>query len=554
MNQFACKYTIAKVTATIFFCVLVFFHSEIQAQNVSLSVNNSTNYGIGNEFGFSGKEEKEYFESFTDLRLRSSNITVGVRMELRKPAEFGPDEQAITRRYVEYRKEGLRLRAGDLYTLFNRGLSLNLFENRIIRYDTRLDGMLAEFETGMFGFSVVGGEIEYIEQLTFDEPNIHTERHSLRAAKMSFSPSRSFNITGSFLRSESAVPEYPFTIGFSDTVSVRNHIPEASVNVRLPFADFHVGYSYKFTEYADSLESHGGGFYASISQTGRGYGVTLEFKDYRYNISDPFQEANFLRPERMLPFQNPPIAHREHSYTLMSREPHLVNFNDETGFFLDAFYSVSPRLLMNASLALASRHYAFELDNDTFEFNRVNRSNSWMPSLDRDKNPFFEVYTEGTYLLSDFISYVKLAYNYRYRYENDPYAPEFSTDLKIHNILAEVSYSLTPIWSVKLSSEHQFVYNSIYAANPNKYNQLITLQVAKSPTLSLSGRFEFTDTEDELSGRTSWFFVEGSYRIGQSHTIAAGYGSDRGGVVCTNGVCRVINAFDGFRFSLTSTF
>ncbi len=547
---------------SVIFCiaVILFMPALIKnsvAQQVSTSVTNTSQYGIGTERGIFGKEDKEYFENFTDVRLRLDGLTLGFRYEVRKQAEFGPDVQGITKRYLQYQRDGLRLRAGDLFGIFNRGLAFNLFEDKVIRYDTGLDGLLAEYSTGPLKFTVVGGEISYLEQLTFEDFVPHRERHSIRAANVEWSPSRQFRLGGSFVRTISQVPDYPFNPGFSDSTQVNSHTPEAYMRLRLSSFDLNVGYAHKFNEVyemMDTVNTNGGALYASLSHSGRGYAVTLEYKDYRYDIVDPLNDFNFLRTTRMMPFQNPPVVHKQHSYTLMSREPYLVNFNDETGFFLDAFINLDSRLMMNTSVAWASRHFGYNLDMETFEVSRDEIGSSWLPSTNRKRNPFVEFYVDVEYLFPDFISSLKVAYNYRNRYSYETLAPDLSFALRHHNFMAELNYSLTPIWSVKLISEHQLEYDGNYVDRADVYNQLITLQISRSPLFSIAGRYELSTSDDDPSGRKNWFFLEGSYRIGNSHTVSAGYGYERGGTVCTNGVCRVVNAFEGFRFSLVSIF
>ncbi len=83
-------------------------------------------------------------------------------------------------------------------------------------------------------------------------------------------------------------------------------------------------------------------------------------------------------------------------------------------------------------------------------------------------------------------------------------------------------------------------------------NALLTLEYSKSPLWTLSTRLEYTTTETEQAGQQFWPVVGGTYRIGSAHTLGLQYGSERGGVVCTGGVCRLINPFTGFRLSLVS--
>jgi hypothetical protein len=82
---------------------------------------------------------------------------------------------------------------------------------------------------------------------------------------------------------------------------------------------------------------------------------------------------------------------------------------------------------------------------------------------------------------------------------------------------------------------------------------LLTLEYSRSPRWSVNTRVEWTTTNKEQGGRRIWPVIGGTYRIGDAHTVGLQYGAERGGVVCTGGVCRLINPFDGFRFTVTST-
>ena len=52
-----------------------------------------------------------------------------------------------------------------------------------------------------------------------------------------------------------------------------------------------------------------------------------------------------------------------------------------------------------------------------------------------------------------------------------------------------------------------------------------------------------------------WLSLELAYNITPTHRLSLMYGSQRGGLVCSNGICRIIPPFnDGFRINLTSMF
>ncbi|MCH8556595.1 MAG: DUF6029 family protein [Balneolia bacterium] len=544
------------------FCIIILGVGLISAQDalaqqVQVSVNNIVNYGFGEEFLNLGDttREKEYFENFTDVRILADNVIIGFRLELSDPAEYGPDFTGIRRRFIGYQRDGLDVRIGNLFALHNRGMSLNLFEDRVIRYDTSLDGVRAEYDHDLFRVKALAGSINYLEHLTFDSPSgIREENYRLRSGLLEFKPDRRMRIGGSYTYAEGDMPSF----FFEDPDQAEIFIPEGFVSYRLPFARVTAGYNYRtlrLSNAADTTSITGGGIYGSINHTGPGYGVTFEYKNYSYDITDPFErQGDPLRNTRMSPFQSPPIVHREHSYSLMTRDPHLVNFEDEVGFFLEAFYSPTYNINLNSSIAVASLHDSWLWDDENFEFFQKEEGPRWLPGFADARDPFWEYYGHIEYFTPDFMSYVKLAYNHRNRLFYQALAPEFSQRVIANTFALDVQYAITPRWSVKAISEHQFVRDTQYGDDSDYYNQMFSLQIARSPDFSFGGRIESTTSEFDPSGEKFWYTVEGSMRIGRTHTLMASYGKERGGFVCTNGVCRFVNAFSGMRLSFLSSF
>jgi hypothetical protein len=53
----------------------------------------------------------------------------------------------------------------------------------------------------------------------------------------------------------------------------------------------------------------------------------------------------------------------------------------------------------------------------------------------------------------------------------------------------------------------------------------------------------------------AWASIGMIYNINQNHQLSLSYGSQRGGVFCSNGVCRYIQPFEnGFKIGLMSNF
>ena len=138
-----------------FFIILLLFSSLTYSQNkldVKASLNNLFRYGNGSENNTSTEYAKEYFENITDARLKVNDFVLGLRYEISDPIEYGLDFKGIKKRYAEYNnvKEGISVRAGDFYDIVGRGLSLNVFEDRGLFYDTGIDGVKVAY-TKSFG-------------------------------------------------------------------------------------------------------------------------------------------------------------------------------------------------------------------------------------------------------------------------------------------------------------------------------------------------------------------------------------------------------------------
>ena len=92
----------------------------------------------------------------------------------------------------------------------------------------------------------------------------------------------------------------------------------------------------------------------------------------------------------------------------------------------------------------------------------------------------------------------------------------------------------------------------IKASDGTFNNVALTVEYTRSPKWSVAGRFEYTTTESEQGGQQLWGTLSGTYRIGDAHTLSLEYGSTRAGIVCTGGVCRLVNSFTGFRLGVVS--
>jgi len=546
-------------------CYILFFasigYSQFKPLNVQASLNNVLRYGSGLENRGGQDFGKEYFENIADGRLKVNDFVIGFRLEISDPIEYGLNFKGLRKRYMEYNNttEGISVRAGDFWDLVGRGLSLNSFENRSQAYDTGIDGIRITYKKTIGNKNpvkvkaqILGGDIDYNDFLNFSRKEIY----KVRDANFEISPVKFLTLGTNYVFANGSI----MSTDLKTITNLKADIPEGYINFNLADLQIFTSYAHKHvaTEpnklYPVSLTPKGDALYTSLSYSKPKYGLTIDYKNYRFDLTAPDNQATD-RPTRMLPFQNPPTALKEHSSTLISRNPHVVNFNDEVGGQLDFVYAPSEKLTFNFNAGIASKHYEYKNTDTTGRvvYGRVERSGSFFPSLNDALSPFWEFYLEGEYYATKSF-YAKVAYarqgNVIYNQINSLLSEkQFYT-----TIPTEFKYSITKEYTLKLNLEQQFGHNSIRRDNKDFMNTMIALTLSKTPDMSCTISGEFTDDNEDPTGKKFWALGEASYKITPTNTVTASFGTERGGLRCTSGICRYVNPFNGFRLTVNSIF
>ena len=547
-----------KKLSVLFFILITstFVKAQINL-NVEAAVSNLLRYGNGYQYTGTIKNPKEYFENLTDARLKINGVTFGFRNEISDSIEYGVNFVGISKRFVEYDHEsGISLRAGDFWEAISLGMSLNTFEDRALAYDTGIDGVRIGYEN-TFKFKnplqvkaqIIGGNINYRDYL---DP-YRVENYKLRNAYLRVSPLKPLTMGLNYVHSNGILPEEGFL------TYVNSDVSEGYFNIDYKSLQFYTSYAYKSSvispnEIYNASTANGDGLYSALSYTFDNLGMTLEYKNYRFDITLPDNRSN-TRPSRMLPYQNPPTAQKENNSVLTSRNPHVVDFNDEVGGQIDFVYVPNDKLSFNLSGSIASKHYQYtDIDTSSvISYERVDRGDSWLPDMNNAFSPFWELYLEAEDYATDKI-YGKLALALQQNVLYNQINPGSSEIIKTTTIPLEFRYSFTDVYSLTFINETQWANNSINIGDKNFMNQYNSLTFSSSPSLVLTVTSEFTNNDDEPTGKSSWFTGEISYKLNQSNTFGVSYGSERGGLKCTNGICRFVQPFEGFRVLISTQY
>jgi uncharacterized protein DUF6029 len=535
------------------FTFIIASSSYCQLKNVKVAASNLLRYGKGKQVTLTDTTTKQYFEETADVRLFVGDFLFGVRYEFDDPIEYGTSIKGISRRFVEFNKDQFLVRAGNYYELFARGLTLNAFENRPLGFNTQLDGIKLKYTNQWkqikFDGSLVGGDLKYSDYLVPDR----IEKYSIRAGNFNFSPYKFVTLGSSYMYTTGEIPSGIYI------TNITAEIAEGNLGVSLKGFDFFVSYANKkvITDanalYPQSLTPRGDGLYSSLTYTRPRLGVTLEYKNYRFDLVGPNERSN-TRPTKALPIQQPPTCIKEHNTTLLSRYPHVPDFNDEVGYQLDAFYSPNDKLTLNLNMSLSSRHYDYS-DVDTTvltRYERVDRSFSFLPSVKNPFSPYWEVFIEGEYYYSDNLL-IKLAAGRQTSVVYNIVDPGTSDIIRTFTVPLEVKYDFLKKYSVQLNTEFQKVFNSI-RLKQTFYNAYASIAFSHSPNVVLVFNMERSNDEEDPTGKKTWYQGEVTYKFTSANSVTVSYGSERGGLKCSSGICRYVSPFNGLRLTVINNF
>jgi hypothetical protein len=556
-----------KFLAAVLFLFLISYAHSALAQNsedVHATGSNLLRVGDGSTTDPLGNMlDKRYFEEIANARLFFQNFSLGLRYEMDDPSEVGRSFQGIRRRWITYRKDQLDIQAGDVSALFGRGLAINLFESRPLNYDSWLDGAFAKSEYKIpkdwldigasVGIQGVGGKEDFYP-IDTTQPVMHISAQSVNSEFGFFKKQLLLGATFVQAFTGTAVPgRNNTTLPTSRMVDQPDFYLDLNSGEFEAFAEWTENRT-QVTQFLGSFvdTTHTGhAVYGSLSYSNAIIGVTAEYKNYSYFIHNPTDE--YINVFSKLPIASPPEVYKDMTYTSITRTTHSVNFDDEVGYEVEANITAIPRVTINLNAAASSTHDKWSGAGVAVD------STSIFPKLhDQGFYPFWETFAEVEW---DFdpandLNYAKVAFHRRsdvivYN-AFDPSATDYRWTT---TIAGKLQYETTPTQSFLGILEHQWEYDaSLTTPDKMRLNELITLQYSFNPIITFGGILDLDIQYENMPFHLENNWPQGfiSLRLGGSHTLLMSYGSERGGLNCTGGICRVVPPFKGIRLTLTS--
>ena len=550
--------------------IFILFFSSLFAQ---IEYSNYLNFRYGN-----GADDYTYDEIYSNLGITLNRpehrFEASLSLELSNPPEIGLKEEGVREFLLGYYNENFSLELGDFYKTWGRGLILNQAMYQHLDFDTGARGISIEYQKDDLTLNVLGGESGIRKSTTLlggynpRVPNYFLDQ----------------NIYGSDLTLSSSGLIMGFSLLLTEQSDTDISSTIGGMRFEKPYkkGDLFLSFMHKNSERngaENNLETDkGNGIYVSNVNYIDDWSLTSNYRRYRIDIKDPSERDNIVNNyAQALDIQRSPTAYYQHSFKLLSRNSKQANLNDEVGLELELTGPIGDdkTLLVSYSKSSSTKGWhsnEFGIWNAEPLTTTGGNSNSLFPSSDKDSYPFDELFIE----LNGYNKSGNIFYRIGFDYLSDTFAVLTNSDTsesfevnKAITFPSMVNIALNDLWSMEMQLELQRAKkgferthngkSSFTSLLSEKYqkNTFMSLTVNYSSKWSLTIANESTNSDESLSNFESntWNSISLTYRIKSDSALEVFYGSIRGGLDCTNGVCRYIQSFeDGLRIDYNVSF
>ena len=506
--------------------------------------------------------EKMLSNSFLNLNYELGNFRAGMRYEAYLNPILGIDERyegsGIAYRYLEFNSEQVAATVGNFYEQFGSGLIFRAYEERALGYDNAVDGAKVKFRpvegiefTGIIGkqrsFWSTGEGIVRGGDLNF---NVNTVFEDLMP--------ESLNLTlgGSVVSRYQADKDNTYIL----PENVLAYSTRFSLTGDVFMLDGEYAYKYNDPNATNAFNFNPGkGLIINGTYFGDGIGASLSFHgidnmDYR---SDRYATGQNLNTNYI-----PPIS-RQQAYRLATLYPYATQLNGEIGMQAELTYTLPRKTLLGGD-------YGTTL---MLNYSRIQSIDSTMneDGFTYESHPFAigDIFSSDNRLFFEEINFEinrKISKNLKAKlavihsiYDKDVMEYAWAVSYgKVTStaIVGEITYKLAPKHSLRIEAQHLSSENELPLHKVDNINGNWALLLAE---YTIAPQWYFTIFDEynygnEFEDRQLHYLNASVAYVHNSSRVSFGYGRQRGGVLCVGGVCREVEASNGFTLSISSTF
>lgn len=493
--------------------------SILNAQDIRLSGGNYAEYWVFYESEEADTNFREHLEEKLKLSLGYGDITLRGVFFLSDPSLPTPEKLSYIDYSAEYSREPVSILYGRFNRTFGRGLTLNQFVDEDFKTDASLFGVHAGFKYFNSQLTLLSGKPRNV---LFEE-NVY---------KIINDNDTTAQIRGIDLETR-IIPRVVLGGRYVRINQVRNLTPEAFTELFGGNVGFKTGPFDAYFEYAQQLGTYPGvggrltghGMLFSSSFALPGFGLAFQAMNYD-TIGFPYDRV-YRYNEPVTPIESGISVNRG------------VN---EIGFGVSALYSPIDMLSIELKNNKISVH-----DTTASALEQVFTTNGTMPAVTEQA---IKLIGHPTYDLEVTVGMDRLVKDsielpVTKKTETKPYL--------------EVTYNFGNFF-IEGGYEHNFVTAEDEIGVFDYYDHVIALAIGKPELLVFTVRYERRSEQaperfaDKLGTETSWPLAELSLDLTTRHNLRVRVGAEKGGLVCSGGVCRFEEPFKGVKMVLTSLF
>ena len=542
------------------------------------------------QFFYSGSLNSRYADSKNDLGFNehlfdvnfdysaSDRIYQGwTQFEFSDPPELGRPLRELRKLRFEYLSGNITAKIGDIYEFWGMGMALNQVDDQAIDFDTGIRGALFSYNNDFLKWTILKGQTHTWKStnliIGFDErvPNFDTN-HDLLGTNLEYTFES--GMAGINLIQSNEKHDSFDRFGTVEKKNINHTMIGAYASFYSSMASLFVEVLKKSSkETTTDYNEEGTGLYTNLTVPLSDWSLLVEYKNYNFLALSPLEKDNFVNQFGYhADFSNPPPGYYEHTTVLNGRIARQANINDEIGYQIKLSGPIGMNHTASISFGKSSQHQSW-LQDDNYQW-KVDETFDWMPSSETFANPYNEL----------FINFDGHFFNHKLFYEigwgtmqDAPYLfvnqNRSNGFFRVHELLnaqtipLSLTYAINNKYSVELKFEYQELeQGSLRETNdgntfmsvvgkPLRYNNVISLGFASSPKWSITYFQDNTSIDEKSLKAEQWTYWELLYRINQNMVLTYFDGSLKGGLVCSNGVCRYKQPFeDGQKVSFIYMF
>jgi Family of unknown function (DUF6029) len=507
-------------------------------------------------------EARRRLRSNNYLRLdyKLKNFTAGAQMEAYEPGALlnyspGLNKTNLGSYYIKYKNDKLRLQAtaGHFYEQFGSGLVLRTWEDRQLGIANSIAGGMVKYSpVESIHFTALYGKQRNGLGFDFTDGTIAGLNADAELSVLLKIEKVKFGIGLSYVNRHEQKQVYAGLKKNTFLTSVRGDFAAGGFTADVEYAFKSKDALVEFNTVRPELQFDGDAYLLNLGYTKNGFGITSNLRRLEnFGFYSQRKSAGNIYNEAMLNYI--PALTKQYDYSLtniyvypaqpnISFEPNR-NKAGEIGGQLGLFYQFKKETSLGGKYGTGiSINYA-QWHGLKGRYDAVQRKYA------ADKLAFGQKYYRDASLeiRKKWNKKWSSVFTYLNQYYNARYVEEATGEVNTNTVVFDNTLRLKKSKSIRLELQHQWADGGFknWAASQVEYNF--------NSTWSLFGLDLYNYGNKTVNDRIHYYNVGATFNK-RAYRVQAGYGRQRGGLICVGGVCRFVPQSAGLNLGLNYSF